>query len=64
MSMNKKYEPLFTPWKIGNVEIKNRIVQCSMGGTSLFGWKSPFGEVQTQCGPCASRHAVRARYYG
>ena len=41
MSMNKKYEPLFIPWKIGNVEIKNRIVQCSMGGTSLFGWLEP-----------------------
>ncbi len=41
MSMNKKYEALFTPWKIGNVEIKNRIVQCSMGGTSLFGWLEP-----------------------
>ena len=39
--MNKKYEALFTPWKIGNVEIKNRIVQCSMGGTSLFGWLEP-----------------------
>ena len=36
--MNKKYEALFTPWKIGNVEIKNRIVMCPMGGTSLFGW--------------------------
>ena len=36
--MNVKYEPLFTPWKIGNVEIKNRIVLCPMGGTSLFGW--------------------------
>ena len=41
MSMNQKYEALFTPWKIGNVEIKNRIVQCSMGGTSLFGWLEP-----------------------
>ncbi len=41
MGMNQKYEPLFTPWKIGNVEIKNRIVQCSMGGTSLFGWLEP-----------------------
>ena len=39
--MEKKYEPLFTPWKIGNVEIKNRIVQPSMGGTSLFGWLEP-----------------------
>ena len=36
--MDKKYESLFTPWKIGNVEIKNRIVLCPMGGTSLFGW--------------------------
>ena len=39
--MNPKYEALFTPWKVGNVEIKNRIVQCSMGGTSLFGWMEP-----------------------
>ena len=37
-TMDKKYEALFTPWKIGNVEIKNRIVMCPMGGTSLFGW--------------------------
>ena len=36
--MDTKYEALFTPWKIGNVEIKNRIVLCPMGGTSLFGW--------------------------
>ena len=36
--VNEKYEALFTPWKIGNVEIKNRIVMCPMGGTSLFGW--------------------------
>ena len=36
--MDKKYDALFTPWKIGNVEIKNRIVLCPMGGTSLFGW--------------------------
>ena len=33
-----KYQALFTPWKIGNVEIKNRIVMCPKGGTSLFGW--------------------------
>ncbi len=36
--MDNKYEALFTPWKVGNVEIKNRIVMCPMGGTSLFGW--------------------------
>ena len=36
--MDQKFEALQTPWKIGNVEIKNRIVLCPMGGTSLFGW--------------------------
>ena len=35
---NPKYDALFTPWKIRDVEIKNRIVLCPMGGTSLFGW--------------------------
>ena len=39
--MDQKYNPLFTPWKIGNVEIKNRIVMTSMGGTSIFGWMEP-----------------------
>ena len=39
--MKKEYESLFTPWKIGNVEIKNRIVMTSMGGTSIFGWLEP-----------------------
>ena len=39
--MDKQYESLFTPWKIGNVEIKNRIVMTSMGGTSIFGWMEP-----------------------
>lgn len=39
--MDKKYEPLFTPWRIRDVEIKNRIVLCPMGGTSLFGWMEP-----------------------
>ena len=41
--MDQKYEALFTPWKIGNVEIKNRIVLCPMGGTSLFGWMEHTG---------------------
>ena len=36
--MDKRLEPLFTPWKIGECEIKNRIVLTSMGGTDLFGW--------------------------
>ena len=39
--MDPKFEPLFTPWKVRNVEIKNRIVLCPMGGTSLFGWMEP-----------------------
>ena len=36
--MDQILQPLFTPWKIGNCEIKNRIVLTSMGGTDLFGW--------------------------
>ena len=39
--MKENYKPLFTPWKIGNVEIKNLIVMTSMGGTSIFGWLEP-----------------------
>lgn len=39
--MDSCYESLFTPWKIGNLEIKNRIVMTSMGGTSIFGWMEP-----------------------
>ena len=39
--MQDKYKALFTPWKIRDVEIKNRIVLCPMGGTSLFGWMEP-----------------------
>ncbi len=39
--MEEKYNALFTPWKIRNVTIKNRIVMCPMGGTSLFGWMEP-----------------------
>ncbi len=48
--MDKKLEPLFTPWKIGNCEIKNRIVLTSMGGTDLFGWmeKNHFDKVGAQ----------------
>ncbi len=36
--MDQRLQPLFTPWKIGTCEIKNRIVMTSMGGTDLFGW--------------------------
>ena len=41
--IDSKYKELFTPWKIRDVEIKNRIVLCPMGGTSLFGWMEPTG---------------------
>lgn len=38
--MQKQYEPLFTPWKIGNVEIKNRIVMMPMEGTNWIKWEA------------------------
>lgn len=34
--MNKIYEPLFQPWKVGNLEIKNRFVLCPMEGTNIL----------------------------
>ena len=39
--MKKEYEILLTPWKIRDLEIKNRIVMAPMGGTSIFGWTEP-----------------------
>ena len=36
--MNDTLAPLFEPWTIGSLAIKNRIVMTSMGGTDLFGW--------------------------
>ncbi len=39
--MKQEYEALFTPWSIGNCEIKNRIVLAPMGGTCIFGWTEP-----------------------
>ncbi|MBQ3796429.1 MAG: FAD-dependent oxidoreductase [Butyrivibrio sp.] len=41
--MKQEYGSLFTPWKIGNLEIKNRIVLAPMGGTCIFGWMEPGG---------------------
>ena len=41
--MKQAYEPLFTPWKIRNLEIRNRIVLAPMGGTCIFGWMEPGG---------------------
>ena len=49
--MKEEYKPLFTPWKIGNLEIKNRIVMTSMGGTSLFGWMEPLVIILTKRQP-------------
>ena len=39
--MDKYVNELFTPWTVGKCAIKNRIVVCPMGGTSLFGWMEP-----------------------
>ncbi len=41
--MKEEYEALFTPWKVGNLEIKNRVVLAPMGGTCIFGWMEPGG---------------------
>lgn len=43
----KDLDALLTPWRIGNLEIKNRLVLTSMGGTNLLGWmeKNHFDEV-------------------
>ncbi len=41
--MKREYEELFTPWKVRNLEIKNRIVLAPMGGTCIFGWMEPGG---------------------
>ena len=34
--MNKDYEILFTPYKIGECEIKNRFIMSPMEPTALF----------------------------
>lgn len=34
--MSGKHDALFTPFRIGNTEIKNRIVLCAIGGTALI----------------------------
>ena len=41
--MKKEHEILFTPFKIGNLEIKNRIVMTAMSGTALIN-KGQFNE--------------------
>ncbi|MBO4886735.1 MAG: FAD-dependent oxidoreductase [Firmicutes bacterium] len=44
--MTANFEPLFTPWKIGNVEIKNRIVMLPMEGTNMIQWEAKTGFVK------------------
>lgn len=56
--MNEKYNALFTPWKIGNVEIKNRIVQCSMGGTSCSAGWSRTTLIRKQPTSCSTAHRM------
>ena len=44
--MDIKYEPLFRPWKVGNVEIKNRVVMLPMEGTNMIQWEAKTGFVK------------------
>ncbi|MBE6028332.1 MAG: 2-enoate reductase [Clostridiales bacterium] len=44
--MDERYAPLFTPWKVGNVEIKNRIVMLPMEGTNMIAWEAKTGFVK------------------
>ena len=44
--MNPKYEPLFQPWKVGTVEIKNRVVMLPMEGTNMIQWEAKRGFVK------------------
>ncbi len=44
--MDARYEPLFQPWKIENVEIKNRIVMLPMEGTNMIQWEAKTGFVR------------------
>lgn len=41
--MNPKYEILFTPTKIGSVELKNRFVMCAMESTGIINWLQGMG---------------------
>ncbi len=44
--MDPRYEPLFTPWKVGNVEIPNRVVMLPMEGTNMIQWEAKTGYVR------------------
>lgn len=44
--MDPRFEPLFTPWRVGNVEIKNRVVMLPMEGTNMIQWEAKTGFVK------------------
>ncbi|MCR5808078.1 MAG: FAD-dependent oxidoreductase [Clostridiales bacterium] len=44
--MDPSLEPLFTPWKVGNVTVKNRIVMLPMEGTNMIQWEAKTGYVK------------------
>ena len=44
--MEGKYAPLFQPWRIGTVEIKNRVVMLPMEGTNMIQWEAKTGFVK------------------
>lgn len=58
--MDNSLKALMTPWKINNLEIKNRIVMTSMGGTNLLGWmeKNHFDEKGAKFIMKAARHGA------
>ncbi len=44
--MDPKYEPLFRPWRVGKLEIKNRVVMLPMEGTNMIQWEAKRGFVK------------------
>jgi 2-enoate reductase len=41
--MYGRYEPLFQPWQVGSVTIKNRFVLCPLEGTNMINWEAKTG---------------------
>ena len=44
--MEDRYAPLFQPWRVGRVEIKNRVVMLPMEGTNMIQWEAKTGFVK------------------
>ena len=44
--MDPMYEPLFRPWRVGKLEIKNRVVMLPMEGTNMIQWEAKRGFVK------------------